>query len=45
MMTRKIDTVIRRWCETCQKFTRSEIDAWGYEFCAEHAKLMSDEDW
>jgi hypothetical protein len=34
----KIDTTFRRWCEACQRWTRSAYDSYGYEVCAEHAE-------
>jgi hypothetical protein len=35
-MAAKLNTTIRRWCETCGRFTRSALDDESYEICAEH---------
>jgi hypothetical protein len=40
----KIDTAVRRWCETCQRWTGSAYDSCGYEICAEHDE-SDEEDW
>jgi hypothetical protein len=42
MASKKIDTTVRRWCEVCQAFTRSRMDAYGNEICAEHRELEED---
>jgi hypothetical protein len=41
----KIDTTVRRWCEVCGRFTRSAMDAWGNEICAEHQEPDEEEEW
>lgn len=41
-MTR-INTTIRRWCDTCGRFTRSKLDSEGYEICAEHQGSSDDD--
>jgi hypothetical protein len=47
-MAAKLNTTIRRWCETCGRFTRSEMKTLpGYgaiEVCAEHVEPEPYED-
>ncbi|HLX48118.1 MAG TPA: hypothetical protein VKS82_07285 [Streptosporangiaceae bacterium] len=38
-----IDTAVRRWCETCGRFTRS-VMSYGEEICAEHDE-SDEEEW
>jgi hypothetical protein len=45
----KIDTTIRRWCESCGKFTSSGLDPYGNEVCADKNHhdpgVDDDDDW
>jgi hypothetical protein len=42
-MTR-INTTLRRWCDTCGRYTRSKLDNEGNEICAEHQEASGDDD-
>jgi hypothetical protein len=35
-MAAKLNMTIRRWCETCGRYTKSALDVQGNEICAEH---------
>ena len=40
----KLNWTIRRWGDTCNRFTRSKLDNQGYEICAEHQESSDDDD-